>query len=155
MEGQRNEKMELNIPGNGEETTEVDEKSLELATGNDSEELGETAPEVAEDCKSKRGSCTSQQVSSILKTLTSRFLLNLIHRCLILQGDIQEEINAAFNTLDELWNEIGFEPHECQSSSNDMFSEIKRVLSNKISATQEIKSALNCQMRLLSARYSP
>ena len=67
--------------------------------------------------------------------------------------DIMEEFSATFVTLNELWEEIGFEPNECQSSSADMVLEMKRVLSNKISTTQEIKSGLNSQIRLANARY--
>lgn len=67
--------------------------------------------------------------------------------------DIMEEFSATFVTLNELWEEIGFEPNECESSSADMVLEMKRVLSNKISTTQEIKSGLNSQIRLANARY--
>jgi hypothetical protein len=66
--------------------------------------------------------------------------------------DIMEEFSATFVTLNELWEEIGFEPNECESSSADMVLEMKRVLSNKISTTQEIKSGLNSQIRLANAR---
>ncbi len=66
--------------------------------------------------------------------------------------DIMEEFSATFIILNELWAEIGFEPNECESSSADMVLEIKRVLSNKISTTQEIKSVLNSQIRLANAR---
>ena len=72
---------------------------------------------------------------------------------LLSQVDIMEEFSATFITLNELWVDIGFEPKECESSSADMVLEMKRVLSNKISTTQEIKSGLNSQIRLANARF--
>ncbi len=70
----------------------------------------------------------------------------------MVQVDVMEEFSATFITLNELWADIGFEPHECQNSSADMVQEMKRVLSNKISTTQEIKSGLISQIRLANAR---
>ncbi len=66
--------------------------------------------------------------------------------------DIMEEFSSTFKILNELWEEIGFEPNECETSSADMVQEMKRVLSNKVSITQEIKSGLSSQIRLTNAR---
>lgn len=71
----------------------------------------------------------------------------------LLQAKIVQEFQSNFDILTDLWQEIGFEVHECRSAGAEILSEIKRVLRNKVTCTQDIKSGLNSQIRLCSARY--
>ena len=68
--------------------------------------------------------------------------------------NITEAANAAFSSLAELWQEIGFSAQECQHARVEIYAEVQRLFNNKITACTESKSSLNSQIRLTNARYS-
>jgi hypothetical protein len=136
------------------ETHENSNLSLEQINDNSSGEQEETTTADSADGKQLQVNIFYSRDNFKPKTEPKQFFLVTVYKVLSLyfQMDIMEEFGATFISLNELWKEIGFEPNECENSSADMVLEMKRVLSNKISTTQEIKSGLNSQIRLANAR---